>query len=142
MHDFTPVSALAGGALIGLAAAVLLLTNGRLAAISGIVGGVLVPEPGEGRWRALFLGGLLAGGLLLVILAPDSLGGGPSRPLPAVALAGLLVGFGARVGGGCTSGHGICGIGRLSRRSIVATGTFMATGAAAAWAGRVLFGGA
>jgi uncharacterized membrane protein YedE/YeeE len=131
MEGFTPVSALAGGALIGLAASALLILNGRVAGISGIVGGLVRPQRGEWEWRAAFAAGLLAGGLALLALAPSSIGA-PPRPLAALVAAGLLVGFGARLGGGCTSGHGVCGLSRLSRRSLVATLTFMAAGVAAA----------
>lgn len=142
MTEFTPIPALAGGGLLGLAGAIIFLANGRQAAITGILAGVLGPQRGDLAWRLLFVAGLGAGGLLLAAIAPELLGGGPQRPLAVVALAGLLVGIGARVGGGCTSGHGICGISRLSRRSMVATCTFMATGAVAAFVGRVLFGAA
>jgi uncharacterized protein len=120
----SPVLALLGGALVGLATAMLLLFNGRLAGISGILGGLVDPEPGQTGWRALFLAGLLGGGLVARLIAPGVLG--PiATPLPLLALAGILVGFGTRLGGGCTSGHGVCGISRGSVRSIVATGTFM-----------------
>jgi uncharacterized membrane protein YedE/YeeE len=117
--------ALAGGALIGLAAALLLATNGRIAGISGILGGALEPQAGELSWRLAFLGGLLSAGLVAGFLFPArvSLDGAPGLVL--VALAGLLVGFGTRLGNGCTSGHGVCGIGRGSKRSVAATLTFM-----------------
>jgi uncharacterized membrane protein YedE/YeeE len=116
---------LLGGLLIGVAAAMLLLFNGRVAGISGIVGGLLGREPGERGWRAWFIAGLIAGGVVTRLVAPDALGVIAS-PLPVLALAGVLVGFGTRLGGGCTSGHGVCGIGRGSPRSILATVTFMA----------------
>ena len=122
---------LLGGALIGLSASLLLLANGRVAGISGVMGSLLAPVRGDIAWRVLFFGGLLAGGLWLVWLrpaafsAPASLSGGGVALLVA---AGLLVGFGSRLGSGCTSGHGICGISRGSVRSIAATLTFMATG--------------
>jgi uncharacterized membrane protein YedE/YeeE len=137
MHNFTPVSALLGGALIGLAASLLLFFTGRVAGISGIVGGLLRPEPGEGAWRATFIAGLLVGGAALLAFSPASIGV-PTRPFGALAASGLLVGFGARLGRGCTSGHGVCGISRLSPRSLIATATFMATGVAAASAMRIL----
>jgi uncharacterized membrane protein YedE/YeeE len=140
MQNFTPWSALAGGALIGLAASVLLIANGRVAGISGILGGVLAPVRGEVRWRVLFLVGLVASGLALALLMPGAIGASP-RALPLVALAGLLVGVGTRLGNGCTSGHGVCGLSRLSPRSLAATLTFMTTGALAAYAVRVLGGG-
>jgi uncharacterized protein len=115
---------LLGGLLIGAAAAMLLLFNGRVAGISGIVGGLLDREPGESGWRAAFIAGLIAGGVVTRLVAPGALGVIAS-PLPVLALAGVLVGFGTRLSGGCTSGHGVCGIGRGSARSILATATFM-----------------
>ena len=120
----SPLLALLGGAFIGLATAMLLLLNGRIAGISGVLGGLVDREPGQTGWRTLFLAGLLAGGAVARLLAPQTLG--PiATPLPLLALAGVLVGFGTRLGGGCTSGHGVCGISRGSLRSIVATGTFL-----------------
>ncbi|MBZ4333583.1 YeeE/YedE family protein [Corallococcus interemptor] len=122
---------LLGGALIGLSASLLLLANGRVAGISGVVGSLLAPVRGDIAWRVLFLAGLLTGGLLLVVVrpgafpAPASLGTGGALLL---GVAGLLVGFGSRLGNGCTSGHGVCGVSRGSARSIAATLTFMATG--------------
>lgn len=115
---------LAGGALIGISASLMLMLNGRIAGISGIVGGLLRPSPDEVAWRAWFLAGLLVGGVALFTVQPALFGATPV-PSPVVALAGLLVGFGTRLGDGCTSGHGICGVSRLSRRSLVATGTFV-----------------
>ncbi len=137
MQNFTPVTALAGGALIGLAASALLLFTGRIAGISGIVGGLLRPERGEWSWRAAFLAGLLAGGLALLAFLPDAIVA-PTRPYGVLAGAGLMVGFGARLGRGCTSGHGVCGISRLSARSVMGTMTFMATGVATVTALRVI----
>ena len=129
MTDFTPWSALAGGALIGVSASMMLSLNGRIAGIIGILAGVVRPRGGDVAWRALFLAGLLVGGALLLVLRPSAFGAAATMPsLPRAAIAGLLVGFGTRLGGGCTSGHGVCGISRLSMRSIVATITFMATG--------------
>ena len=125
MSNFTPLSAAIGGALIGLAAAMLMLLAGRIAGISGILGATLGLGTGDRMWRLAFIAGL--------ILAPvaAALAGYPA-PMPempaswgVIVAAGLLVGFGARLGGGCTSGHGICGISRLSVRSIVATCVFM-----------------
>lgn len=126
------VFALAGGALIGLSASLMLMLNGRIAGISGIVGGLLQPQAGEVAWRAWFLAGLLVGGTVLFALRPDFFGTA-SVPSAVVVVAGLLVGFGTRLGSGCTSGHGVCGISRLSKRSIVATITFMVSGAIAAY---------
>lgn len=130
MHNFTPWSSLAGGALIGLAAAILFFGNGRLAGISGIFGGLLRAPQGANTWRWFFVGGLLAGGAAMALLMPQAFPAALPRSLPVIALAGLLVGFGTRLGGGCTSGHGICGNARLAPRSLVATVTFIATGAA------------
>ena len=140
MTDFTPVSSLLGGFLIGAAAALMLLANGRIAGISGIVGGLLRGERNETGWRALFVAGLLAGGLVLQLVAPASIG--PSVVgFPLLIVAGLMVGFGTQLGSGCTSGHGVCGISRLAPRSLFATATFMAAGVLTAtllrWLGAV-----
>lgn len=121
--------AAAGGGLIGLAAGLMIIANGRIAGISGVLGGlVLNPVKGEVLWRLMFLGGLIAGASLLVALLPSL----PPTELQTgwlgMAVAGLIVGYGTRLGSGCTSGHGVCGIARLSPRSIVATVTFMAFG--------------
>ncbi len=121
------VYALAGGVMIGLAAAWLLLVNGRIAGISGILGGALKPKANDFGWRLAFLIGLLAGGGLIFVM-PQRFDMKELPSLPFVAIAGLLVGFGTRLGSGCTSGHGVCGIGRGSPRSIAATMTFMLTG--------------
>lgn len=139
-ESFTPWTALAGGALIGTAASILLAMNGRVAGISGVLGGILAPAKGEVAWRVAFVVGLALGGLAMLVLAPESFGASP-RALLLVAVAGVLVGIGTRVGGGCTSGHGVCGLSRLSMRSLVATLTFMATGALAATAARLLGAG-
>jgi len=128
MEGFTPIPSLAGGILIGLSAAALLLFDGRIAGISGIVGGLVRPQPGEVGWRAAFVAGLVAGGLVLRALDPPALALQLDRSLGAVVLAGLLVGLGTRLGNGCTSGHGVCGIGRGSVRSMAATITFMLAG--------------
>ncbi|AEI61979.1 YeeE/YedE family protein [Corallococcus macrosporus] len=122
---------LLGGALIGLSASLLLLANGRVAGISGVVGSLLAPVRGDIAWRVLFFAGLLAGGLLLSWLRPSAFPVPSSPSAGGVWLlvgAGLLVGVGSRLGNGCTSGHGVCGISRGSARSIAATLTFMATG--------------
>jgi len=132
MANFTPISALIGGAMIGLSAALLMLWSGRIAGISGIVGDLLAPGANYRDWRIAFLAGLLAAPLLYALAG---LFGRFSLPVPAmpgwtaVVVSGLLVGFGVRMGGGCTSGHGICGMARLSSRSITATLIFMATAA-------------
>jgi uncharacterized protein len=125
MTHFTPISAAIGGALIGLAAVLLMLFNGRIAGVSGIAAGLINPRSDDRLWRATFILGLIAAPLSAMLI-------GHRMPMPqlptsylTIALGGLLVGFGTRLGNGCTSGHGICGISRLSLRSVVATGTFM-----------------
>jgi uncharacterized membrane protein YedE/YeeE len=140
MTHFTPLESLAGGVLIGLAAALLLVTSGKIAGISGIIGGLLQPRPGDTSWRAWFLGGLVGGGVLLAMLRPAAFGVPPDRSLLIVGLGGLLVGFGTRMGNGCTSGHGVCGIGRLAPRSIVATIAFLAAGVITVLLTRILGG--
>jgi uncharacterized membrane protein YedE/YeeE len=129
MEHFTPVSSLLGGILIGLSATATLALLGRVAGISGIVGGLLSGERNELAWRAAFVGGLLAGGLATTLVQPAAFAMTLERSTPALAIAGLLVGFGSRLGSGCTSGHGVCGIARGSARSIAATVAFMTTGA-------------
>ncbi len=119
--------ALAGGALIGLASGALLVFNGRIAGISGIVGGLLAPR-GDALWRAAFIAGLLGAGLALGLLMPQAFPTQLTASSPLLIVAGLLVGVGTRLGSGCTSGHGVCGISRLSARSIVATLIFMGFG--------------
>lgn len=139
MENFTPVSALIGGALIGSAAVLMLGIYGRIAGISGILGGVLFPVKGDLLWRVLFIAGLLSGPILYRLVA------GPITWTPQAApalmvVAGLLVGFGTRMGSGCTSGHGICGIARVSKRSFAATGTFMVVAIATVFVVRQLLG--
>jgi len=130
MTDFTPLASLAGGALIGLAASSLLLTNGRIAGISGILGGLVDGDPQARLQRVAFIVGLVLGGVALALATPEVFGTrGDGVSLALLGVAGVLVGYGTRLGGGCTSGHGVCGIARFSRRSIAATMTFMATGA-------------
>jgi hypothetical protein len=137
--------ALAGGVLIGLAAGAMLLLNGRIAGVSGVYNGVLRPAQGDVLWRLLFVVGLLAGGLVLRVVSPESMPmdlevSGP-QGASLIAFAGLLVGFGTRLGSGCTSGHGVCGVSRGSARSVVATGTFMFTAMVTVWLTRHVFGG-
>ncbi|HEX7006989.1 MAG TPA: YeeE/YedE family protein [Alphaproteobacteria bacterium] len=141
MENFTPVSALIGGALIGAAASMLLLLNGRIAGISGILGGLLPPERGDALWRILFLLGLPVGVALWRWLGDPDAGLTITSSVPILIAGGLLVGLGSRIGGGCTSGHGVCGLARLSRRSLVATGTFMAAAFATVFVSRHLIGG-
>ena len=141
MTNFTPWSALAGGALIGVSASMLLMLNGRIAGISGIVGGLVRPKAEETAWRAYFVAGLLLGGVLLLALRPATFGAS-TVTLPMAIVAGLLVGFGTRLGSGCTSGHGVCGLARFSRRSLAATLTFMGSGAVTAFVVQHLLPGA
>jgi len=126
-NAFTPASALAGGALIGAAAALFAVLNGRIAGISGILGGLLRPQGGDIAWRVAFVAGLVAApaGYMLLSGLPEIR---IDAAYPALVAAGLLVGAGTRFGAGCTSGHGVCGISRLSPRSLVATLAFMAAG--------------
>ncbi|MFC5478414.1 YeeE/YedE family protein [Massilia suwonensis] len=125
--DFTPQAALGGGVLIGLAAAAFILFNGRIAGISGILGGLLRPVRGDIGWRVAFLAGLIAAPVvygLFAVLPEVTVDAGAGT----LVAAGLLVGVGTRYGAGCTSGHGVCGISRMSPRSLVATAAFMAAG--------------
>lgn len=140
MENFTPVASAVGGMLIGLAAALLWLGLGRIAGISGIVGGMLPIRRKETAWRAAFLAGLLAAPLLLGAVAGYSTPAPVLKSMDLLVVAGLLVGFGTRLGSGCTSGHGVCGIARLSPRSLIATGVFMATAAATVFLVRHVIG--
>jgi len=137
LEHFTPWASLAGGIAIGIAAALLVLLNGRVAGVSGIIGGLLAPVRGDAAWRVLFVAGLFAAPTVYQLVRP--------LPVPTieashavVALAGLVVGLGTRYGSGCTSGHGVCGLARLSPRSLVATLSFMFAGFATVFAVRHL----
>jgi len=138
-NAFTPWSALAGGVLIGIAAAMFVLLNGRIAGISGVIGGLLKPVPGDVAWRAAFVIGLIGAPLAYLLFSP--------LPRPqidagfgALVAAGLLVGIGTRYGSGCTSGHGVCGLSRMSPRSLVATLSFMGAGFVTVYVTRHLIG--
>lgn len=124
MTEFTPIASSIGGLLIGVSSVLMLALHGRIAGISGIVGGIFDPAKADRSWRIAFLLGLLGGGALMFGLMPTTFGTSPAS-LPVLALAGLLVGVGTRLGNGCTSGHGVCGMSRLSSRSFTATATFM-----------------
>ncbi len=126
-ENFTPWSALFGGMIIGISAAAFILLNGRIAGISGILGGLLTPRKTDILWRLAFLAGII-GAPAIWLLAADLPAIEINASLPMIILAGLLVGVGTRYGSGCTSGHGVCGLSRLSPRSLVATLAFMATG--------------
>ena len=136
-NAFTPASALIGGAIIGAAVALFVVLNGRIAGISGILGGLARPQAGDVSWRIAFIAGLVAAPLSWGLLAalPEIR---VDASFPALVAAGLLVGVGTRYGGGCTSGHGVCGISRASPRSIAATVAFMAAGFATVFAARHL----
>ncbi|MAM88811.1 MAG: YeeE/YedE family protein [unclassified Hahellaceae] len=140
MTEFTPISGLLGGLLIGLSSVLMLWGAGRIAGISGIFSGMLTPTQGDALWRMLFIGGMLLGGLLWPLLSGEPLPVDLQVSWPLMILAGFLVGFGARLGGGCTSGHGVCGIGRLAPRSMVATATFITTAAATTFVIRHVLG--
>jgi len=127
VENFTPVSGLIGGLLIGLSTVLLILFNGRIAGISGIVGGLLARKGSEIGWRAVFVVGLLLGAFVYMLAIGGALPVNIQASLPVMVAAGLLVGFGTRLGSGCTSGHGVSGIARFSKRSIVATLMFFVT---------------
>lgn len=129
MENFTPIASTIGGILIGLSAAALLLFNGRIAGISGILSGAIQPAKDGFSWKAAFIGGLIVGGAVMFALQPELFAITIERSYLALGAAGLLVGFGTRLGNGCTSGHGVCGLSRFSARSLVATLSFMAAGA-------------
>lgn len=128
MDEFTPVASTVGGMIIGLSVALLMAAGGRIAGISGILGGAVRGAPGDRGWRLYFILGLVAGGVAFAWGAPEVFGEPRVVPWWRLAVAGLLVGFGTRLGSGCTSGHGICGISRFSPRSIVATAVFVGVG--------------
>jgi len=137
------LASLLGGVLIGTSALLLLWLSGRIAGVSGIVGGLTTTPRSDRAWRLAFLVGLVLGGMALLLVAPSSLPGHLPAPWPVIVLGGFLVGFGARGANGCTSGHGVCGLGRRSPRSLAAVIVFMTTGVLAALFLRpLLIGGA
>lgn len=138
---FTPIASLVGGVLIGLAAALLWILNGRVAGISGIVGELLTPARGEARWRLMFVVGLVGGGALVRLIHPAAFAL-PHGSTTMLVASGVLVGLGTRLANGCTSGHGVCGISRLSPRSLAATAIFMGAGIATVYVVRHLVGAA
>jgi len=143
MESFTPIASTVGGVMIGVAATLMLLLHGRVAGITGILAGVLDKrKPGDVSWRTLFFAGLIAGGIIMAFAMPQGFDIDIVRSPWAVIAAGLLVGFGTRLGNGCTSGHGVCGISRFAPRSLVATGTFILTGAITVFVVNHLLGGA
>ncbi|HSD86547.1 MAG TPA: YeeE/YedE family protein [Kofleriaceae bacterium] len=132
MHDFTPVRALFGGVLIAASLALMLIGTGRIAGLSGIFAGILRGKAGDTAWRVWFVAGMLAIGLVFRIASPRAFDHEARVPLWAIALSGVLVGIGTRASNGCTSGHGLCGMSRPSKRSIVATIVFFGVGVATA----------
>lgn len=141
MENFTPVSASIGGGLIGLSAVLLMLLNGRIAGISGLFSGMVFAERGDRLWRVLFVAGLVAAPLVYLAVAGEQPAFEMDAGWPLVIAGGLLVGFGTRLGSGCTSGHGVCGLSRLSVRSMVSVGLFMAAGMATVAIFRLVAGG-
>ena len=141
MENFTPILSTIGGLLIGLSAGLMMLGNGRIAGISGIFRGTIQPAESDWLWRALFVAGLVASGGIMFMIRPEWFAISIDRSLFAIAAAGLLVGFGTRLGNGCTSGHGVCGLSRFSIRSLVATLSFMGTGALVVFVINHLLGG-
>lgn len=139
MHPL--LMAVIGGLIIGMSSIILLAFNGRIAGISGIVAGFFEGRGEERSWRAVFLGGMLLGGVVLYLFDPTLFGASEGRSTGALIAAGLLVGYGTRLGSGCTSGHGICGLSRLSIRSLVAVLTFMFTGAVTVYIVQHVLGG-
>jgi uncharacterized membrane protein YedE/YeeE len=139
---FTPWSAVLGGSLIGLGATILWAGLGRIAGISGIVGGLFSTRSGDRAWRLAFVAGLLGVGACAALLWPTTVATSADRGPVAMLVAGVVVGFGARLGSGCTAGHGVCGLSRGSFRSLVATLVFMTTGILTASFVRLWFGGA
>ncbi|MDF2464488.1 MAG: YeeE/YedE [Ramlibacter sp.] len=136
-NHFTPWASLAGGIILGLAAALFVLLNGRVLGISGILGGLVKPQAGDAGWRIAFIAGLIAAPVLWRLFAPLPVVR-VEAGLPMLVIAGLLVGWGTRYGSGCTSGHGVCGLARLSPRSLAATLAFMAAGFATVYIARHL----
>jgi uncharacterized protein len=141
--EFTPVSALVGGSLVGLATGLTLLLNGKIAGISGVCGRILRPAAGDVAWRVFFIAGMVVGGAGAFLLYPPAAVFSPATTrLGLMSGAGALIGFGARLSGGCTSGHGVCGIARASIRSLTGTCVFMAVAAVTVYITRHLLGGA
>lgn len=128
MHDFTPVQALAGGALIATSLAIMLIATGRIAGLSGIFAGFIAGRRGDWAWRAWFIAGMMIVGIAFAAARPSTFDSGARIPLWLVAVSGVVVGIGTRASNGCTSGHGLCGISRLSKRSLIATVVFFAFG--------------
>ena len=141
MENFTPVSALIGGGMIGLSAVILMAFNGRIAGISGVFSGIAFAPRGDKLWRILFVVGLVIAPLIYQVISGRAPAFNLDANTPLIITGGLLVGFGTRLGSGCTSGHGICGISRLSPRSIVSVLIFMAAGVLTVMAAKAVLGG-
>lgn len=141
MTDFTPISALLGGALVGLSAVLLMAFNGRIAGMTGILSGLLPPVSTDWAWRAAFLSGAIVAPALLTALSGYDVGFASPVPMSWIVISGLIVGVGVFLASGCTSGHGVCGMARLSPRSIVATATFMVAATGTVFTIRHLLGG-
>lgn len=141
MTEFTPISASIGGALIGLAAVLLMASLGRIAGIAGISGGLATADKGDRSWRVFFLFGLIGAPLALGLMKPELMQSDFTVGLPLIILAGIFVGIGTTLGNGCTSGHGVCGNARFSARSFIATLTFMAFGILTVFLVRHVWGG-
>ena len=141
MTEFTPLMSLVGGTLIGLSAVLLMAFNGRIAGMTGILTGLLPPVSTDWLWRAAFIVGAIAAPVLVVSLSSQTIGFDSPVPSSWLAISGLIVGVGVYFGSGCTSGHGVCGMARLSPRSIAATAVFMATTAATVFVSRHVLGG-
>lgn len=140
MENFTPVSASIGGALIGLSAVILMAFNGRIAGVSGVFSGIAFAKSGDRLWRCLFVIGLIAAPVAYIAISGNTPKFDLTANTPLIILGGVLVGFGTRLGSGCTSGHGICGISRLSPRSIISVLIFMGVGMLTVTAARTVLG--
>lgn len=141
MENFTPISASIGGALIGLSAVLLMALNGRIAGISGVFSGTLFAETGDRIWRTFFVAGLIAGPLIYMAISGNTPAFEITPSVPLIIAGGLLVGFGTRLGSGCTSGHGVCGLSRLSPRSMASVALFMIAGMATVAIAKPFLGG-
>lgn len=141
MTEFTPLLSLLGGTLIGLSAVLLMAFNGRIAGMTGILTGLLPPVVSDWPWRAAFIAGAIVAPMLILAVSNEAIGFESSVPPPWLAISGLIVGVGVYFGSGCTSGHGVCGMARLSPRSVAATAIFMATTTATVFVVRHVLGG-
>jgi len=140
MTTFTPYTALLGGALIGISAVLMMWLLGRIAGISGIMGGLLPPKKNDIDWRLFFVLGLIIGGFAYYLFTPIQFAPRQGFPILLLLIAGFCVGFGTRLGSGCTSGHGVCGVARISKRSLMATCIFVAFGMISVFIVRHIFG--